>query len=383
MSHRLNLLFFIAIVALCSCSAAKKIQTHTPLQISSLKFLDEYVISHHQKFASTWIGGLSGIDYDRSNNKYFIISDERSATSPSRFYTANIKLNKYKIDTVIFVAVDTLTQPNGNPFPSPELDPPHAADPESIRYNPIKKNLIWSSEGDRSRRNGVQITENPSVFEMELNGRYIDSFCLPTNMHTQSAEAGPRNNGVFEGTTFDDNYKHLFVSVEEPIYEDGPRASVDYKGAPIRINKFDMQTRKPVAQYGYMLDAVAQSPKPADAFSINGVPEILWIGNNRLLVMERSFSTGNLNCTIKVFLANLKNATNVLDIHSLYKNKNYKPVTKRLLLNMNELNLYIDNVEGITLGPILPNGHQSLIFIADNNFNPLEQSQVFLFEVMP
>ena len=50
---------------------------------------------------------------------------------------------------------------------------------------------------------------------------------------------------------------------------------------------------------------------------------------------------------------------------------------------MDDLGRYIDNIEGVTFGPVLPNGHESVIFIADNNFSPLEKTQVFLFEVIP
>ena len=50
---------------------------------------------------------------------------------------------------------------------------------------------------------------------------------------------------------------------------------------------------------------------------------------------------------------------------------------------MDDLKIYTDNIEGVTFGPDLPNGHKSLIFIADNNFNPMEKSQVMLFEVIP
>jgi hypothetical protein len=49
---------------------------------------------------------------------------------------------------------------------------------------------------------------------------------------------------------------------------------------------------------------------------------------------------------------------------------------------MDTLGIYIDNIEGVTAGPLLPNGHKTLLFIADNNFSPVEKSQVLLFEVM-
>jgi hypothetical protein len=67
---------------------------------------------------------------------------------------------------------------------------------------------------------------------------------------------------------------------------------------------------------------------------------------------------------------------------ALRENKNFIPVTKKLLLNLDDLGIYIDNIEGVTFGPLLPNGHKTLLFIADNNFSPLEKAQVLLFEVI-
>ena len=60
-----------------------------------------------------------------------------------------------------------------------------------------------------------------------------------------------------------------------------------------------------------------------------------------------------------------------------------KPITKKLLLDMTSLNRFIDNIEGVTFGPTLPNGHRSLIFVADDNFANYQKQQFLLFEVMP
>lgn len=49
---------------------------------------------------------------------------------------------------------------------------------------------------------------------------------------------------------------------------------------------------------------------------------------------------------------------------------------------MDALGRYIDNVEGVCFGSILPNGHQSLIFVTDNNFDKEQKTQFLLFEVM-
>ena len=48
---------------------------------------------------------------------------------------------------------------------------------------------------------------------------------------------------------------------------------------------------------------------------------------------------------------------------------------------MDNLGRYVDNVEGMTFGPTLPNGHKTLVTIVDNNFLIVEKTQVFLFEI--
>lgn len=173
-----------------------------------------------------------------------------------------------------------------------------------------------------------------------------------------ATEEGPRQNEVFEGLTFDDTHKNLFVSVEEPLYQDGPRAGTGDSTGIIRIIKFDMKTKKPLAQYAYTIDPVAYPAITPNAFKINGISDILWLGKNKLLVLERSYSTGRLACTIKVFVAVLSPAENINGIESLKNKPEIKTVSKKLVLNMDSLGIYIDNIEGVTFG---------LPFLMENN----------------
>ena len=39
----------------------------------------------------------------------------------------------------------------------------------------------------------------------------------------------------------------------------------------------------------------------------------------------------------------------------------------------------LDNVEGMTLGPVLPNGQQSLVLVSDNNFSATQFTQILAF----
>lgn len=374
-----TLYIFAILIILSSCNTTRKIEK-TP-QITALKFLSEYDVPFNENYKNTTIGGLSGIDYHPEKDEYYLISDDRSAINPVRFYTAQIEINKNKIDTVIFTAATFLKNKSGNFYPNSRQNSSQTPDPEALRYNKKNNTLIWSSEGERIVNSKEAILLNPAITETDSNGNYIDTFQLPPQLIMHAREEGPRQNGVFEGLAFDDNYKNLFVSVEEPLYQDGPRAGSGDSSGIVRIIKFDIATKKPVAQYAYRIEPVAYPPITPSAFKVNGISDILYVGKNRLLVVERSYSTGRLPCTIKVFLADLSTVDNINDVASLKNKPGVKFIPKKLLLNMDQLGIYIDNIEGVTFGPELANGKRSLLFVSDNNFNPLEKSQFLLFEI--
>ncbi len=375
-----KILFLAAWLLLYSCTTTKKaIQSN--VGITSLKYLDSYEIPFNFKYKNTTVGGLSGIDYNAKNDQYYLISDDRSDKNPARFYTAKIFFSLKGIDSLAFTNVENMLQPDEKVYPNSLQDRFKTPDPEAIRYNASKDYLVWSSEGERIVKTNDTVLTNPSVIMIGTDGKYLDSFALPVIMRMNATEKGPRRNGVFEGMSFADNYKTLYVNVEEPLYDDGPRAEVIENDAFIRIIKFDVKDKKSTAQYAYKLAPVAFAAKPENEFKINGVPDILSLANNKLLVIERSFSTGRLACTIRVFTADLNAATDISDI-TLKNNHSFMPAKKSLLLNMDDLGIYIDNIEGVTFGPLLPNGNKSLLFIADNNFTVLEKAQVLLFEVI-
>jgi hypothetical protein len=370
----------IGLLLLLAAAHALPAQQHT---FGKLKWIGVYNLPHNLDYRGTTVGGLSGIDYNREKKEYYLICDDRSAINPARYYTANILFNEKKIDTVYFTNVTALLQKNGTPYPDAKKDPAHTPDPEALRYNPRTRQMIWTSEGERMVKGKDIVLENPAITVVYPSGKYIDTFELPSNLHMRATENGPRQNGVLEGLSFANNYKTLYVNVEEPLYEDGPRADLTENNAYIRIYRYDMATKKNTAQYAYKLDPVAYPAITESAFKINGVPDILDAGNNRLIVLERSFSTGRLPCTIKIFLADLNGAENIINNASLIKQPTKKPVQKKLLLNMDSLGVYVDNVEGVTFGPVLPNGHRTLVLVADNNFQLLEKTQFFVFEIVP
>jgi hypothetical protein len=358
-------------------------QAPSVVSIKSLKFINEYVIPFNVKFKETTVGGLSGIDYDKHNDIFYFICDDRSAINPARFYTAKIKLSDKGIDTVQFVDVKSLLQPNGEPYPPAKQDLAHTVDPEAIRFNPQTNQIVWTSEGERMPKSTPPVLVNPSINISALDGNHVGSFETPSNLTMQMEEVGPHQNGALEGITFDPDFKTIYAAMEEPLYEDGPVADVTPTNSLTRIFAFDASTKRPIAQYAYALEPVAKPANPPTAFKINGISEILSLGDKHLLVIERSFSTGNLACTVKVFATDVSKAANVEKVKSMKESPPKHLAEKRLVLNMNDLGMYIDNIEGLTFGPDLPNGHKTLLFVSDNNFNAFETMQLLFFEVIP
>ena len=52
------------------------------------------------------------------------------------------------------------------------------------------------------------------------------------------------------------------------------------------------------------------------------------------------------------------------------------------MFDLKDLEIELDNLEGMTVGPRLPDGSQSLLLISDDNFNDKQISQLFLFRLV-
>lgn len=374
----MNKIIFVALLTFCfmSCSGLKKTENNPA---PKLKLINSIEIPFNQEFKNTLVGGLSGIDYDAKNDLYYLISDDRSIYNVARFYTAKINIAADTLTNIAFENVVSFKNETGENYSSWEKKPTTSIDPEDMRYNPKNKTIVWSSEGARVVSDTFSVIQNPAIYTATLQGNFVNNYNLPSNLMMQKEEKGPRSNGVLEGITFDKKYRTLYANIEVPLFEDDTEPSTT-KGGLMRIYQFDVKSKKNTAQYAYLLDAVAHAPKPENGFAINGVSAIQYYDKNQLLVVERSYSVGKQECTIKVYLCDLAEATNVKNLTSL-QNQNVSLASKKLILNMDDLGVFVDNIEGVTFGPKLANGKQSLLFVTDNNFSKLQKTQLFLFEM--
>lgn len=373
-----NLSYLLCCVLILTSCASQK--NSTGKTISKLKFIGEASLPFKMYVDETTLGGLSGIDYNPAKDEYYQVCDDRSDINPLRFYTVKIFLSSKGIDSVKPIAA-TFFKKDGKTYHNRKQDSLNVPDPEALRFNPKTGVVYWSSEGERTVRKNKTILTNPAITMSSIDGDYIDTLVLPANMHMSATEKGPRNNGVFEGLAFSPDYKSLFVSVEEPLYDDGPRAGQGDSTGWTRIIKYDVISNLPVAQYAYKIDPIQLAPISAGQFAVNGVTDILFINAHQLLITERSYSTGRLGNQIRVYIGEMNGATDVSNISSLVNTSAFTPIQKKLLLNMDNLGILVDNIEGATFGQKLPNGKRSLIFASDNNFSATQKTQFLLFEV--
>jgi hypothetical protein len=64
-----------------------------------------------------------------------------------------------------------------------------------------------------------------SISSMRTEGMTI-AFPYPKTLLCTLRKMTPEENGTLEGISFADDFKTLYVSLEGPLYQDGPRASL-------------------------------------------------------------------------------------------------------------------------------------------------------------
>lgn len=364
-----------ALVALSPFVAAQEATPSAQDSLSELRVIGVQTLETDLLFEETMVGGLSGIDYDAVNDQWIALSDDRSDFQPARMYTLDVSYTADSVEPVAVKSVVTLLQANGEPYPNAVVGG-NIPDPESIRIDPVSGLLWYSSEGARSR------VIDPFVAVATMDGEFVTQPNLPDQFDMETGvTAGPRENLVFEGLTFDVDGQSIWLSLEGPLYQDGPTATVDH-GATTRISQLD-RSGMMLSQYAYEMEPI---PGPADAFFTTGVTEILAIDETRFLTIERTTvedAAGVFNNYIKVYEIDITGATDIQSYGST-QGVEYTPVSKRLVLDVNAAEGvdYVDNLEAIAWGPDLDNGNRSLVIVSDNNFGETQITQFFAIEVL-
>jgi 3-phytase/alkaline phosphatase D len=371
LGSRSRLAFALALVAVALTVAGSSPAARGKAKVQELEFLGQAILPTGTQFAGTQVGGLSSITYDAGRGVFYTLSDDPSQLSPARFYTLRVNLADGHLDNgdVEFLDVTTLRGPGGQPFAAQSLDP------EGLALTKAGT-LVVTSEGFANR------LVDPWVRRFRLDGTQIDALPVPEPFLPNAAGTrGVRLNLAFESAGTPPNGRFLFTGTEGALVQDGPAASLTSR-SPARLLRYDLQTARLDRQYVYWTDTIAEPPVPPTNFAVNGLVELLPLNNEFLLAMERSFSVGapDTGNTIKLYRVEVAGATNVNGADSLANSLDgVRPVEKTLLLDLDTLGISLDNVEGMTFGPRLPDGRQSAFLVSDNNFAPAQFTQFLLF----
>ncbi len=341
----------------------------------SLEFIDRYEIPK-STYQDTVVGGLSAISYNRQQDVFYVLSDDRSQYSPARFYTfklkvkqtddAGIQIERFEPEAVTFLLNESGQYQEGS------------IDPEGLAISP-RNTIFISSEGNPTKN------VKPFIAEFELEtGKKISDLRLPKRYFTSedSTDRGIQENLAFESLTINrtgppqDPFR-IFTATESALIQDETLATEER--ARIRLLHYTINpVGDPVllAEHLYLLE-----PAPVEVIS-NGLTELLALQTEGyFLSLERTF--GFAGAGAKIFEVIIGNATDTTNIASLKGNiSQVQPLRKKLLLDLEELGIYLDNLEGMTVGPRLPDGSQSLLLISDDNFNAEQISQLLLFRLV-
>jgi hypothetical protein len=344
-----------------------------------LRLIGQSTLPHKLQFKGTTVGGLSGLDYDREKGIYYAISDDRSDLESARFYTLKLDITASSVAPVQILSVATLQRPDGSPYPSRRSAKPgdEVCDPESIRLRVATQTLYWTSEGD------AKLNLPPFIREMHLDGRYSSQVPLP-NMFVPSTDGtrGVRDNLGFEGLAFAPSGDTFWAAMEAPLVQDGPVPAVGQVGGACRITQFHAHNSQPIRQIAYYPDAIPFAPVPASGWADNGISEVWMASESGMLVLERAYAAGVGN-SLRLYWIDVEDCDDVID-KSVLTQGNFKPAGKTLLLDFAKAGLApLDNTEGMTRGPTLPNGNPTLVFVSDDNFNPSQVTQFVAFEWVP
>ena len=341
---------------------------HNAQTVVSVESLGLVTFPTGTEFAGTEVGGLSGIAYDAHRGVYYALSDERT---DSRYYTVHIDLSDGSLDPgdVTFQGVTFLSNKNRSSFA------PGSLDPEDIDL-PRPGFLYISSEGDA----GATPLIDPFVNRFNLTGKLTRELPVPDKFLPDPVNnTGIRDNLAFESLTSTPDRHLLYTATENALLQDGPAASLT-ESSPSRVLQYDLDSKRPLAEYVYMVSPIPQAPVPAGSYADNGLPDLQALDNcGTFLALERSYASGVGN-TIRLFETTTRGATDVSNLFAL--SQPYDPMPKTLVADLEQdLGVVPDNVEGMIFGPVLPDGRITLILVSDNNFSDSQITQFIALAV--
>lgn len=392
------LLLGVFIFGLTACTLPRVTAEQRIFLNLSLEFLGEYRLPKLE-LEGTPVGGLSAIAYDRQTNRFYALSDDRGDLAPARFYTLNLvlgadqQMQRVEVEKVTFLRQEDRT-----------LYPKGTINAEGLALSP-QRSLFVASEG--ATQTGIQ----PFINEFELEtGAWRQSLPIPKRYLADATAEQPQgvpDNLGFESLTINPGSYgstrlepfRVFVATETPLLQDQftnqAATTTQASGlesptapAPENNNRFLhylIGEGPPVLISEHIYPLSAGSPGSLQ----NGLTELLaldqgghFLGLERAVTLQGDLLHLGTGYSAQIFQLATGGATDTSTLSSLPGNlAGVEPIRKQLLLDLSTLQLPLENLEGMTLGPRLSDGSQSLLLISDDNFKETQTTQFLLFRL--
>ncbi len=345
------------------------------------RFLGQQVVPRETTVDGLLVGGLSGLDHDGAG-QWVAISDDRGGLGPARLFTLEIDLRAFRtsprpgMNGIRFTGVRRLRDAAGRPYEAGLVDP------EGIRIDPLTGHLLWIDEGERSASRRAA----PSLRSATPDGSWIRDWRLPATFApygsvggNEPGDRGIRNNRSVESLALDPVGRRAYIASEVALVQDGPAPGVD-QSSPVRVQSIDLVTGRPGPAWIYPVDPLPIPPLVPMLPAVNGLTEMLWLGKDRFLMLERGYTPLG-GYSARLWLASAAYATNVAGRPSIAGTR-WTPMEKRLWLDLGSLRhgdgspFVPDNFEAMGWGPPDPaTGAPTLVLASDDNFAAHQQTQ--------
>ncbi len=194
----------------------------------------------------------------------------------------------------------------------------------------------------------------PGVREFDLaTGAQIQSFTIPSVYSTV------RSNTGFESLARNRNDTEMLTAPQQALTADGVLSSSTTVPTVSRMLRLAVSGpgATPAEQYAYVVEPLHATPINGDGSSLGDVE---FLPDGRVLSLERSEANGQIRA--RIFHVERLGATDVSALGSIALGGTYTPVGKTLLLS----DLF-GKVEGIAVGPQLPDGRHAVLLVEDNS----------------
>ncbi|MEU6368236.1 esterase-like activity of phytase family protein [Streptomyces sp. NPDC046931] len=252
---------------------------------------------------------------------------------------------------------------------------PRTLEPTSVVNLADEKGAALDSEGLVVDRDGTLLVSSetePSVRRYSRDGRILDRLPVPDALGVAPAGRATTNQ-TFEGLTLLPGGRTLLAGMEGSLSGDAPGV--------VRFQTWTRQGKhfRLAAQYGYLKDPGL------------GVAETTATSDGRLLVLERGFTAGYGN-TIRLYLADLRHATDTRGIDTLTGQDGVRLARKTLLADLvncpalgarakqPQPNPLLDNIEGMTVTGA-SHGRLNLLLASDDNQSAAQISRLYSLRV--